>query len=231
MERIDVDFNFFEDTPPGKDPDSYSPTLRRYHQLLWSKPLPSGRSFELQAGRAKSPYLTYESNGTRYVLASDTIASRHRKALSGLFEQVPDEVNESFLRRSYTICGFMIFPMGRPGQSLNQARGVHPSIRDRWDLTLEAIRRFYEGETSPLSRVLDNYADYFELFESFQGFVSHFLLDDFLDGHGDVRFLLPFHDFSGPALPGDLESYLDYRSANLALFEARRDRIAAAVAG
>ena len=29
------------------DPDEHSPTLRAYHKLLWSKPLPSGDMFEL----------------------------------------------------------------------------------------------------------------------------------------------------------------------------------------
>jgi len=40
--RIDITFDFRSDTPgyPKKDPDALSPTLRRYHKLLWSKPLP-----------------------------------------------------------------------------------------------------------------------------------------------------------------------------------------------
>jgi hypothetical protein len=29
---IDIAFVFTTDTPPGKDPDAFSPTLRRYHQ-------------------------------------------------------------------------------------------------------------------------------------------------------------------------------------------------------
>lgn len=72
-----MDYYFFDDTPTGKDPDSHSSTLRRYHQLLWSKPLPDGRPFELIAGRARSPYLVYEADGSRFVLGSDTIATRH----------------------------------------------------------------------------------------------------------------------------------------------------------
>ncbi len=47
MNQIDITFNVFSDTPKGKDPDSHSPTLRKYHQILWSKPLPDGRMFEL----------------------------------------------------------------------------------------------------------------------------------------------------------------------------------------
>ena len=50
---IDVKFNFYSDTPSGKDPDSYSPTLRRYHQILWSKPLKSGIIFKLNKNTRK----------------------------------------------------------------------------------------------------------------------------------------------------------------------------------
>lgn len=41
---VDTTFDFRSDSPKG-DPDKYSPTLHRYHQLLWSKPLPSGAPF------------------------------------------------------------------------------------------------------------------------------------------------------------------------------------------
>jgi len=46
MTSIDINFNVFSDTPKGKDPDSYSPRLRMYHQKLWSKKLPNGMSFD-----------------------------------------------------------------------------------------------------------------------------------------------------------------------------------------
>lgn len=219
LREIDVDYFFFDDTPAGKDPDSHSPTLRRYHQLLWSKPLPDGRPFELHAGRALSPYLVYEADGTRIVLGSDTIATRHRRKLNHLFKQLPDEVNDAFLRRAYTICGFMIFPVS--GRSLNQDRGINPRIQDRWDLTLEAIRRFYEGGWSPLTKTMDRYAGFFALFGSFDGYVDHFLLRDFVDERGAVRFLLPFDGFE-PVLPTDLPIYERYRLDSLELFEARR---------
>jgi hypothetical protein len=228
LSEIDVDYFFFDDTPEGKDPDSHSPTLRRYHQLLWSKPLPDGRPFELLAGRALAPYLVYEAEGTRIVLGSDTIATRHRKKLNHLFVQLPDKDNEAFLRRSYTICGFMVSPVSRG--SLNQNRGTHPQVQDRWDLTLEAIRRFYDGGTSPLTTTLDRHSNFFELFGSFDGYVNHFHLGDFVDATGAVRFLLPFNDFQPPVLPADLPTYEQYRLDSLKLFEARRLRIANAIA-
>lgn len=33
-ERIDITYDFRTDTPPGKDPDAYSKTLRDYHKYL-----------------------------------------------------------------------------------------------------------------------------------------------------------------------------------------------------
>ena len=47
---IDIAFDFRTDAG-GRDPDTHSPTLRRYHRLLWSKPLPSGASFDLSEHR------------------------------------------------------------------------------------------------------------------------------------------------------------------------------------
>ena len=40
---IDTTFNVLSDTPVGKDPDSYSPTLRRYALLLEDEKLDKSR--------------------------------------------------------------------------------------------------------------------------------------------------------------------------------------------
>ena len=31
IDKIDINLNVYSDTPEGKDPDSFSPTLRKYH--------------------------------------------------------------------------------------------------------------------------------------------------------------------------------------------------------
>jgi hypothetical protein len=218
---IDLDYCFFDDTPQDRDPDSHSRLLRLYHQLLWSKPLPDGRPFELHAGRALAPYLVYDGDGKRFVLGSDTIATRHRKRLSQFNAQFSDADNEAFTRRAYTMSGFLVFPVGS-GHSLNQDRGMHPLIKDRWDLTLEAIRRHYVGAWSPIADTLGRYADFFGLFGTFEGYINHFLLRDFVNENGSVRFLLPFDDFKSPVLPADLETYKRYRVASQKLFKGRR---------
>ena len=46
MPNIDIKFDFRSDTPEGKDADTYSSTLRNYHQILWSKCLPNGKKFD-----------------------------------------------------------------------------------------------------------------------------------------------------------------------------------------
>ena len=54
---IDVAYNFYMDSE-GQDPDKYSPTLRKYHQILWSKELPTGGRFEL-TDTSPAKYLSY----------------------------------------------------------------------------------------------------------------------------------------------------------------------------
>ena len=66
-----ITFDFRSDTPPGRDPDALSPTLRRYHQLLWSKPLPSGAPFELDGGPPlleRSPSIVANARGSEVSL-------------------------------------------------------------------------------------------------------------------------------------------------------------------
>ena len=79
--NIDTSFNVYSDTPEGKDPDSYSPTLRNYHKILWSKKLPNGLFFKLDDTIPMR--LHHKSEIGEFVLSSDSIA--HTKALVPLF--------------------------------------------------------------------------------------------------------------------------------------------------
>jgi hypothetical protein len=47
LQEIDIHFDVRADSN-GKDPDSASKTLKAYHQLLWSKPLPNGQVMQLE---------------------------------------------------------------------------------------------------------------------------------------------------------------------------------------
>ena len=73
-----------------------------------------------------------------------------------------------------------------------QERGTKREIRDRFDLTLECIRRHYLGEWSPL-KTLTLHRDFLNLFGSFRRYVDHFLLNDLVDDRSEtIRFYLPF---------------------------------------
>ncbi len=72
LAKIDVTFDFRTDTPPGRDPDTFSPTLGLYHRLLWSKPLPNGERFDLTS--SKPPvYLHDHPDLGEFWLSSDSV--------------------------------------------------------------------------------------------------------------------------------------------------------------
>lgn len=232
-ETIDVTFNFGADTPPGKDPDVFSPTLRRYHRALWSKPLPGGAPFELDAsGPPWIAYLHHASDLGEFLLASDTVIPSFWKEprIAVMLEQTPRADHESFHHLGYTIGGMMVFPGNRVDgkMTINGARGFHPRIKDRFDLTVECIRRHYAGDDSPLSAVLARYADFFALFGNFAGYVDFFLLQDLVEAnHAEVRFFTPFDGFGSSPVPLTRDEYLAYRDRAVWFIQARNRRIAA----
>lgn len=230
--RVDVAFDFRSDTPnyPRADPDVASPTLRRYHRLLWSKPLPTGTPFDL-ADTSPGVYLHHRSHLGDFRLASDSVVPTFRKEakLAAVFDQIPEDLN-AFLRLSYTIGGMMLFPGNRIGtaMTINGARGFHPRIKDRFDLTIECIRRHYVGEESPIGPTLARYGDFFRLFGDFSGYIAFFLLQDIVSADcKSVQFFIQFEDFVSSPVPDDMVSYVSYRDRATAFLEARNERISA----
>jgi len=156
--EIDIGFDFRHDTPVGKDPDTYSPTLRRYHRLLWSKTLPAGTVFELSDSTQKA-YLHHLSEVGEFSLSSDSVIPSFRKEprLATVIDQIPEREWNHFLGTTYTIGGMMLFPSNSVDRkmTINGARGCHPRIKDRFDLTVECIRLHYSAQDSPLSNTLE----------------------------------------------------------------------------
>ena len=176
---IDTSFNMYSDANGG-DPDATSPTLRSYHKLLWSKSLPGGELFDLRDDK-RGFYLFHGSALGEFSLGSDAITHSYKNQMKKkwLTTQIPEEVQDLFDHGS-TIGGYLIFPNNRVERkhTMNQARGISRLIDDRFDLTLECIKRFYINEPSPLEETLKRYATFFRLFETFQGYVQFFLLND-----------------------------------------------------
>ena len=114
--------------------------------------------------------------------------------------------HRSFMHIGYTIGGMMVFPANRVNgrMTINGARGCHPRIRDRFDLTVECIRRHYLDEKpNPLGKTLALYNDFFELFGDFVGYVEFFLLQDLVDEvTSTVEFMMPFDNFTTSPVPG-----------------------------
>lgn len=226
--RLDTTFDFRTDAG-GKDPDTHSLTLRRYHKALWSKPLPGGAPFDLDDTR-RDAYLYHRSELGEFWLASDSVIATFTRyiALGAIVGQFSDEENEAFRTLAYTVGGMMVFPGDkRDGKlTINGARGFSRKIADRADLTLECIRRHYLGEPSPLGETLARYGDFFALFDDFAGYVDFFLLQDLVEpGYARVRFFMPFDDFRTPSVPRDLDTFREYRRRNIEFVEARNRRI------
>jgi len=131
-----------------------------------------------------------------------------------------------FQRLAYTIGGSIVFPRNRIDRkmTINGARGISRAISDRFDLTLECIRRHYLGDVSPLSEPLRRYVKFFALFESFSGYVEFFELQDLVVS-GRIKFFLPFDDFSGSALPTSVSDYNLYMANAVEFLTARGVRL------
>lgn len=239
---INVDFDFTTDTEGfwdgfwerndglgycGNDPDSRSPMLRRYHRIMWSRELPNGQIMDLSEGYG-SDYLTW--NDMKF--ASDSITTGFRyKGNRTLIDRVASSMDdyrgwmESVIRRTYTIGGSIIFPRHR--NSINQCRGTNRLIRDRWDLTMECIHRFYEGENSPLSWCLEQDRKFFDLFVNFKGYVDFFLLQDCVNKDcSEVNMWLDTEPFKDDPLPKSVDEYMHWIDCNLEFVKNRNGRIA-----
>ena len=226
---LNINFDFYSDTPQNKDPDSHSPILRKYHQMLWSKPLPNGQLFELVDTRPGT-YLYHLSNKGEFFLGSDAITHSYRniKSMSQIISQVPSEKVNSLFSIGSTIGAYIIFPSNRRNNkmTINQARGVHPRIWDRFDLTLECIRLFYETQKSPLYPVFQRYLEFFELFCDFKGYVDFFLLQDLVSSnYSSVKYHLRHSDFKESSLPKSVNEYLEYRENTINFIKARGERM------
>jgi hypothetical protein len=233
LSDIDVNFDFTTDTPQywdetvatKPDPDSRSPMMRKYHQLLWSKPLPNGEVMKLEDGRSKF-YLKWKD----FYFGSDSIIvsfryKNNQKLINEVAQSLPDYSKwlEDYLREAYTIGGEMIFPSHKGG--INQSRGCNSQIRDRWDLTMECIRRHYSALESPLTEVMTKNKAFFDLFVDFKGFVDFFFLQDCVsEDYKEVKmWFAPLYE--SKVIPDSVDSYMKYIDAEMEFLRKRNKRI------
>ena len=97
-QTIDITFDVYSDTPEGKDPDSFSSTLRNYHKFLWSKRLPNKEEFCLNLDKPK--LLHHKSALGEFFLSSDAIGHTYSrvKKMSHIIDEISHEEIDSFFQ-------------------------------------------------------------------------------------------------------------------------------------
>lgn len=219
---IDIDFDYRKDSRCG-DPDKDSTLLYEVLKEVFSKPLANGEKLELKVGKVGSQLVL--SHGLGDNLSCDRMCPHfgNDKTLKDLISPAEKDVLAYKVR---TLGGHIVFPAHRKnGMTINQSRGFKSSISDRFDLTLECIKRFYDNSTSPLFETLKRYEDFFALFVDFKGYIDFFLLEDFVNDNYEVVFSLPFDDFKGNAIPNNIEAYKHYYNTIIALMDKRTKRM------
>ena len=225
---INIEFDVYSDTPKGRDPDSYSPTLRNYHKRLWSKQLPSGKMFKLTDKYPKKLY--HNSDLGEFLISSDSIGNTYKNTnvMSEIVKKVSSHEMNNFFSLCSTIGAYIVFPANKINNKLtiNGSRGLNRNIRDRFDLTLECIRLYYRKEESPLANTFERYALYFKLFENFKGYVDFFLLQDMVnEDYSSINYWIPFSKFGLDPLPKNIDEYNFYMGKLSKFIISRNKRI------
>ena len=149
--------------------------------------------------------------------------------MAGVVGGIPEAELKEFFDLACTIGGYVMFPSKQIDRkpTVNAIRGMNPYIKNRFDLTLECIRRLYKEEESPLYKHLVRYRSFFNLFEGFEGYYRFFLLDDLVDeSSGKIKFWLHFTDFGETAaLPADVGEYREYMENASNFVKSRNARI------
>ena len=227
MMKIDTEYRVTY--RPGYDPDAKDLILHNHHLALWNKTLPNGKSFNLRSNGQKPYKLLHDSDLGHFELSSDSIIHSYKyvKRMEPVINAMPKGYVDAFFDTACSIGGYIIFPSNKVNekQTINVERGINRLIWDRFDLTLECIRRWYAGEESPLYACLDRYKNFFQLFGSFSGYVKFFLLEDLVnEDMTAVRFWLPFKEFDiTSTLPKNVNEYSQY-SKNSSDFTIARNK-------
>lgn len=240
--RIDPDLDFASYYEAGGDPDRDCERLYLWHQALCSRPVdgvgPLSAEVEVNFNYAYELRLV-AGDGSTFRLGSDGIIPTWSTPgfISRFSPELAEEIardTDDFFRVASTIGGYVLFPrngQGQTGQTINQARGVNRQIADRFDLTLECIRRHYldPAPRSPLADRINYYGDFFALFRDFDTYVRFFLLDDLLTPDRQSVLSLLTGDvvtgFPASAFATTPTEYADFRTNSIKFVRARNDRI------
>lgn len=230
-------FDYREDSK-GKDADIYSPQLRNdLEKLYYHKKLPNGEFFDITQGKyCADDYLIWKD--MRFASDSITNVYLHHEKYNVINEVKNTDFYDNLIKKyndnDYHIGCHILFPKNNnPNKSrswtINQARGTNAKICDRFDLTLECIRRFYIDKKleNPLIEKLEEYSYFFDLFINFKGYVEFFHLQDLIDGndYNKIKFYLPFDDFKRYAKPQNVQEWEIFCKKQIEFAQLRNERI------
>ena len=246
LKEIDVNLNFIDEVKDFwnasrkskdgifyvdayHDPDNKSRSLQKYHSLLWSsRELPNKNFMKLKEG-CGCYYLSWD----KFRFGSDSILNIYVHHSNSKIRTIIEEIKrkrkdfaqfyENYLRESYTIAGSIIFPKNGVKNSINTVRGR--ILKDRFDLTLECIRRHYCQENSPMSDVMSANNDFFRLFVNFEEYTKFFFLDDLVE-KGKIKFFLGTGNLDGTFYPKNIDEWNQLYEKQMDFLKLRKKRIA-----
>jgi len=231
IEDIDITFDFSIETSGEKpDIDRDSSTLCKYHRLLWNKRLPNGEYPNLN--EQYKNVLEIDTKTCKTILSSDTMINNYTGNWNKKFDlrylQTIKEKDE-FIKITHKIGNFIMYPRTRINKkdSFNQARGRNPKIHDRFDLSLECIKRYYDHDkNNPLQETIERYKDFFQLFRNFKSYCKFFFLDDLTkNDYTEINHFLTFNDFKEKPIPRDADQYRQYMNNATEFINKRIKRI------
>lgn len=236
IKDLKIERRLNENIPDGGDPDRDSKELKEYHRILWSSRELSSKSFKLVNGPANK--LIYENGDLSIAFTPDSITNsfyRHKRRTK-IIDQYCEEDSEirnllnDYFKTDYVIGSSIIFPVSINGisiqKTLNIKRGISRYIRDRFDLTLECIRRYYDfsNRKSPLLDDIEKNRPFFDLFHDFRTYVDFFFLNDLVDDNYNVISFTECIDFEH-AYPKDRDEYKMYLKHMMDFYISRNKRI------
>ena len=221
----------------NKDPDIFNIDLRDCQQWLYSRDklcLHKGKNLEYDYLFLETPcymriasdcIINMNENYREYKQTNEQHLSNTSDYFRGLYQKYVDS--------AYTIGGEIIFP--KRLYSINVIRGQNTKIKDRFDLTLECIKRFYASIDNPddgiidnpLYETLDQDRAFFSLFDGFRDYVNFFFLDDLVK-NDNVKFYFGEYDddvFNHSALAWNQSEWEQMLENQLKFLDARNTRI------
>lgn len=176
----EINHNYWLGKYEGKDADSVNPDLRIAMQKLYGD-----KGFDF--GKVSNHFYDKDERNQYRADGYSSYTSLYGNYITWMpFRHKAVESNKTLSERcrflTGTIAGELFFPARKlNGNTMNQTRGVHSSIKDMVYLTLESIKKYYMEWCGdyPLKETIERYGYFFDNFNSFDEYIEYNLLQDY----------------------------------------------------